>query len=67
MDDFYSVTFRNSCRVPVRAAHDAPVQLDCETARIQAEGLDQIAYDRALGHLDLILVDDDGQVNLGGS
>jgi hypothetical protein len=67
MDDFYSVTFRNSCRVPVRAPDDAPIQFDCEPTRIQAEALDQIAYDRALGHLDLILIDDDGQVNLGGS
>jgi len=67
MDDFYSVTFRNACRVPVRAAHDAPVQLDCQTPRIQAESFDQIAYDRALGQRDLILIDDDGQVNLGGS
>ncbi len=37
MHDFYSVTFRNRCRVPPRPAYDSSVQFNCESMSVQTK------------------------------
>lgn len=59
--DLNFVTFRESCRAPVRAAHDLHVELDGDPVSVQPDRLDDVGDNRALTNLGVVAVDDDVQ------
>ena len=64
MHDFYSVTFRNGCRVPIRAADDLLIDFNRYSLRVQIKCFDEIMNAGAFGNSDLISINDDRQLNL---
>ena len=61
MYDLNFVTFGESCRAPVRAAHYLLVEFDGNSVSIQPDRLDYVGDNRALTNLGVVAVYDDVQ------
>jgi len=64
MYDLNFVTFGESCRAPVRAAHYLLVEFDGDSVSIQPDRVDYVGDDRALTNLGVVAVYDDVQWDL---